>query len=100
MLAIEWDDGHQSEYPLAGLRAACPCAQCKGGHEHMGDAGSPEMLQQPLPPGAVGELAGLEQVGSYALQPVWKDGHSYGIYSWDYLRQLCPCGEHRGDVQT
>jgi DUF971 family protein len=60
----------------------------------MGDAGSPEMLRAPLPPGASSELVGLEQVGSYALQPVWADGHSYGIYSWEYLRQLCPCGDH------
>jgi DUF971 family protein len=52
------------------------------------------MLEQPLPAGASAELEGLDQVGSYALQPAWKDGHRYGIYTWQYLRQLCPCGGH------
>jgi len=36
VLEIEWDDGRRSVYPLAGLRAACPCAECRGGHENMG----------------------------------------------------------------
>jgi DUF971 family protein len=94
VLTIEWQDGHHSEYPLAGLRAACPCAECRGGHENMGLDGDPRMLQQSLRPGASGELESLDQVGSYALQPSWKDGHRYGIYTWDYLRQLCPCGQH------
>ncbi len=37
----------------------------------------------------------MERVGNYALQLVWKDGHNYGIYSWELLRDMCPCGEHR-----
>ena len=94
VLIIEWEDGHPSEYPLEGLRAACPCAECKGGHEAMGQPGDPSMLNQPLQPEQSIRLQGLEMVGNYALQPIWEDGHSYGIYSWGYLRALCPCGEH------
>ena len=30
----------------------------------------------------------LEPVGSYAVQPVFSDGHSTGIYSWEYLCEL------------
>ena len=30
----------------------------------------------------------LEPVGSYAVQPTFSDGHSTGIYSWDYLYEL------------
>ena len=30
----------------------------------------------------------MEAVGSYAVQPVFSDGHSTGIYSWDYLYDL------------
>ncbi len=92
-LIIEWEDGHHSEYPLAGLRAACPCAECRGGHEGMGKGGSPDMLEIPLVPTGSIELESMEGVGNYALQLVWKDGHSYGIYTWEYLRQLCPCGK-------
>jgi len=34
-----------------------------------------------------------ELVGRYALQIYWSDGHSSGIYTFDYLRGLCPCTE-------
>lgn len=90
LLTIEWEDGRRCEYPLAGLRAACPCAQCRGGHENMPAEGDPEMLLIPLGQPHTNELERLDQVGNYALQPVWKDGHSFGIYTWEYLRQLCP----------
>ena len=33
-------------------------------------------------------IRSLEAVGSYAVQPVFSDGHSTGIYSWDYLYEL------------
>src|ERR1044071_737343 len=32
---ITWDDNHTSVYPFELLRAACPCASCRGGHENM-----------------------------------------------------------------
>jgi DUF971 family protein len=38
------------------------------------------------------ELERLELIGNYALQLFWKDGHSFGIYPWDYLLELCPQG--------
>jgi DUF971 family protein len=38
-------------------------------------------------------LEAVEPVGSYALQFIWGDGHSTGIYSWDWLRAACPCEE-------
>jgi DUF971 family protein len=34
------------------------------------------------------EIAALEPVGSYAVQPAFSDGHSTGIFSWDYLYHL------------
>jgi DUF971 family protein len=60
----------------------------------MGGPGTPEMLRIPLQSSEAFELAELEVVGNYALQLRWKDGHSYGIYTWRYLRELCPCGGH------
>jgi DUF971 family protein len=30
-------------------------------------------------------------VGNYAVQIQFTDGHSTGIYSFDYLRTICPC---------
>jgi DUF971 family protein len=90
LFSIEWEDGELCEYPLSGLRAACPCAECRGGHENMGKPGSPEMLEIPIINMASSELDRVEQVGNYAIQLFWKDGHSYGIYTWQYLKELCP----------
>ena len=93
MVIIPWDDGHTSEYPFDGLRAACPCAECKGGHENMGTPPDPAVFD--LIPLQTYELLGADLVGSYAVQFLWQDGHKYGLYGWDYLRGLCPCAECR-----
>jgi DUF971 family protein len=37
------------------------------------------------------ERASVAAVGNYALQFGWSDGHATGIYSFEYLRRLCPC---------
>ena len=39
------------------------------------------------------KLQKADLVGRYALQMYWSDGHSTGIYTFDYLRDLCPCAE-------
>jgi DUF971 family protein len=44
-------------------------------------------------------LIGIEQVGHYAIQVSWKDGHATGLYAWEYLRGLCECGECRARLQ-
>ena len=92
-LSIEWEDGEICEFPLVGLRAACPCAECRGGHENMGKPGSPEMLEIPIINKASSELDRVEQVGNYAIQLFWKDGHSFGIYTWQFLKELCPTNQ-------
>lgn len=91
VLVVTWDDGHKSEYGWDGLRLACPCAECKGGHENMGAPPDPNVFN--LVPMQTYELIGADVVGNYALQPLWADGHKYGIYTWAFLRGLCPCEE-------
>jgi len=84
-LAIRWDDGTESYVPLEKLRRACPCAGCHGEVDVLGNLHKgPE---QPLVPAAF-ELARFAPVGGYAIQPVWRDGHTSGIFSFDYLRRL------------
>jgi len=89
-LVIEWKDGHVSEYAPRALRLACPCAGCVD-----------EMTgRRTLDPGSVN--AGVHPlqigyVGRYALGFQWSDGHSTGIYPFEYLRRLCPCRECRED---
>ncbi len=36
-------------------------------------------------------LEKIEAVGTYGLTIEWEDRHQYGIYTWHYLRALCPC---------
>ena len=88
-LSIHWDDGLLSRYPLSQLREACPCVQCRGGHDNMGMAFAPDDLLS-LRPARSYAITGLSAVGNYALQPSWDDGHSTGIYTWEYLRHLSP----------
>mgnify|MGYP001767431387 CR=1 FL=1 len=84
-LALKWDDGSESFITLERLRRACPCAGCKGEMDVLGNVyKSPE---RPLSPAAF-QLARLERVGTYALQPVWADGHATGIYAFDYLKRV------------
>lgn len=84
-LAIKWDDGTESFILLENLRRSCPCAGCKGEVDVMGNIyKSPE---RPLPLQAF-QLRHVGRVGGYAIQPVWADGHSTGLFSFDYLRQV------------
>lgn len=95
-LEIDWDDGVVCQYPLSQLREACPCVECRGGHEFMGAAYDPEYLLE-LKPKRSYQMTDLAMVGNYAIQPTWDDGHSTGIYTWDYLRRLCPAEEAEND---
>ena len=90
-LIIKWDDGHESIYPFSLLRYACPCAECRGGHDKMSAEPDPEVFSVPLEDTPATRLNNLEAVGSYAITLEWEDGHHFGIYNWKYLRALCPC---------
>jgi DUF971 family protein len=94
-LAIQWNDGHLSEYSFSLLRNACPCAECRGGHAKMGGDPDPIIFDLPDMDEPANRLKDIEAVGTYALTFAWEDGHHYGIYNWSYLRRLCPCRECR-----
>ncbi len=88
-LTITWNDGNSCVYPFNLLRAACPCASCRGGHENMRAEPDPEVFQAHLPDSPATRLRKIEAVGSYAINIEWEDGHHFGIYNWNYLRALC-----------
>lgn len=92
-LTIQWNDGVTCAYPFKLLRAACPCASCRGGHENMSSEPVPEMFLVELPDGPAVRMRNISAVGSYAVNFDWEDGHHYGIYTWHYLRALCQPGE-------
>ncbi len=90
-LTVTWDDGHTSSYSFSLLRHACPCAECRGGHEGMGAEPDPQVFDLEDEDTPATRLRNVESVGAYALNIEWEDGHHYGIYNWHYLRALCPC---------
>lgn len=95
LLTIRWRDGHESHYPFDDLRRACPCAACRVAKKPQG--GLTVLTGPVVTPGEV-RITRIEPVGRYALTFLWSDGHSTGIYSFDLLRQLCPCATCRRGV--
>jgi DUF971 family protein len=95
-LSITWSDGHASAYAYGYLRERCPCASCREG------SGTPQQPSSLLPLLGVKPLRPerAELVGRYALQIFWNDGHSSGIYSFDYLRSLCLCAQCENSRQA
>jgi len=87
-ILITWADGHESRYSFKFLREACPCAACKGESVLLHTYEAPRV--ESSAPGRY-ELVGVQQVGSYAMQLRWGDGHDTGIFSWEYLLNCCTC---------
>ena len=86
-LNLVWDDGHKGFSSLRTLRERCPCAGCQGETVLLRTY---QPLPQPELPGKY-DLKDAQQVGSYALQLTWGDGHATGLYTWETLRALCEC---------
>ncbi len=92
-IKIDWKDRHRSEYGLQYLRDKCPCATCTGVHGTPPAAGNSQAANpfQMYKPAL--KILSIEPVGNYAVRINWSDGHNSGIYSWEHLREICPCGE-------
>ncbi len=85
-LQIEWADGHETTYDFVTLRWLCPCAFCRG------EMGMPGWLDSaPTLSEAQTTLSSMELVGAYAVAPTWADGHHTGFYTFQRLREECPC---------
>src|SRR5262250_739870 len=76
VLEIAFTDGRRFRLPCEFLRVHSPSAEVRG------HGPGQEVLQAGK---AKVDIRTLEPVGSYAVQPAFSDGHSTGIYSWDYL---------------
>jgi len=92
---VEWADGHASHYDFVFLRDNCPCATCNDERGKKESHASGTLPASPLLPMYKPKLRAqaATQVGNYAIQISFNDGHSTGIFSYDYLRTLCPCEE-------
>src|SRR5215203_1004440 len=79
LLEITFSDGRSFSLSYEYLRVYSPSAEVRG------HGPGQEVLQtgkQSV------EIRSMEAVGSYAVQPLFSDGHGTGIYSWDYLYEL------------
>jgi DUF971 family protein len=79
ILELVFDDGKRFQLPFELMRVYSPSAEVRG------HGPGQEVLQ-------VGkrdiDVDSLEQVGHYAVQPHFSDGHTTGIFSWEYLYWL------------
>ena len=80
-ISISWSDGQTCVYPYRYLRLQCACAGC------VEEMSGRQILTLAMVPEDVIAVDFLE-VGRYALQFLWTDGHSTGIYPFRMLRRL------------
>lgn len=79
VLEVAFSDGAHFKLPFELLRVYSPSAEVQGhgpGQEVL-QTGKRDV-----------EIVGIEPVGNYAVQPTFSDGHSSGLFAWDYLYQL------------
>lgn len=88
IFVINWKDGHESNFPFLYLRKNCPCALCRTKREE--EQNNPLKLLKEESPNAF-NVKSIEPVGNYAIKIFWADGHSSGIYTYEMLRESCPC---------
>ncbi len=85
-LEVAFADGADFRIPFELMRVYSPSAEVQGhgpGEEVL-QTGKRDV-----------DLAALEPVGNYAVQPKFSDGHDTGIFSWDYLYFL---GSQQADL--
>ena len=80
VLELGYADGSNYRLPFEYLRVSSPSAEVRG--HGLGQ----EILQ-------TGKrnvsILSIEPVGHYAIKPTFTDGHDSGLFSWEYLHELC-----------
>ncbi|MBI5507258.1 MAG: P-loop NTPase [Deltaproteobacteria bacterium] len=90
-LSVLWEDGGRSDFDVRDLRLACRCAFCV--EETSGRALlDPKKVRADVAP------LKIKSVGNYAVAITWNDGHSTGIYAFDYLRAFAD-GNRAGEAE-
>lgn len=87
-LTVRWSDGIESYYPIAHLRRLSPSADQRELRKAMNR--NPLTVLPDAP--ASGEIRAVtaELVGNYAIRIDFSDGHTTGLFSWKYLREIDP----------
>ncbi|GGB71555.1 MULTISPECIES: gamma-butyrobetaine hydroxylase-like domain-containing protein [Henriciella] len=83
-LHISFEDEAEFTIPYQRLREESPSAEVQG------HGAGPKPPQPPVPSDIF--VTRAEPVGRYAVRIYFSDGHSSGLYTWKYLRQLGETG--------
>ena len=86
---VVWSDAHVSRYTFPYLRDHCPCAMCNDERAKKDKLGNKADVFPMYKPRVTAKAA--KPVGNYAVHIEFSDDHSTGIYSFGYLREICPC---------
>lgn len=81
-LLIKWDDENESVLELRDLRKKCPCATCLSERDKQSKMYIPLFVENQV------TVKSINQVGNYAVQITWNDGHNTGIYEYSFLKNL------------
>lgn len=88
-LRLTWADGSESFFPIAYLRHMSPSADQR--QRRAEQASNPlAVIPATSAPGSALRATSAQVVGNYALRIAFSDGHSTGLYTWDYLRAIDP----------
>ena len=88
-LEVSWIDGRVDRLRYHTIRSNCPCAGCR-------DEWTGERILDPASIRPDLKLTGMENIGTYAVQFAWNDGHSSGLYTWETLRGIGDSPEEPG----
>ena len=83
-LSLQWDNGEDSYLDASLLRSESPSADNKGETDIFGQVSGGQAKRE-FPDI---EIIKVNPVGNYAIRIIFSDGHSTGIFSWEYLRSL------------
>ena len=80
MLELVYEGNQSYQLPFEFLRVWSPSAEVRG---HGPGQGTLQTGKRHV------EILGIDQVGHYAIKPSFSDGHDSGIYTWEYLYEMC-----------
>jgi DUF971 family protein len=81
-LLIIWDDENESVIELRDLRKRCPCATCLAERDKQSKMYIPLFAENQV------TVKSINQVGNYAVQIIWNDGHNTGIFEYNFLKNF------------
>jgi ATP-binding protein involved in chromosome partitioning len=81
-LLINWNDGSEDLLQLRDLRKFCPCATCLAERERQSKMFIPLFSENQI------TAKSIKQVGNYAIQIEWNDGHNTGLYEYKFLKNF------------